>query len=248
MRNNFGLGSSLRRNDWSSLIPRSARDLPKAVMTFPTGCDRLLDNRHIQRTGLIELCQATYKWSYCQGKSVEIVYQSGSGMPFSWCAGLCLFNIPSACKIANPSYFRYFVLCTNQPDRSPDAQILPLVLPLTLQITYTTSPRNPVSQKATRDSHTHIPKTPTQAFRQILHGHSDRSFRLLERGIAHLQARDRHPLAPAELQSILETEKQVDTRPASNSSSPDQPYQADGKRQPTVGRSADSRRDAQTRV
>ena len=117
------------------------------------------------------------------------------------------------CKIANPSYFRYFVLCTNQPDRSPDAQILPLVLPLTLQITHTTSPRNPVSQKATRDSHTHIPKTPTQAFRQILHGHSDRSFRLLERGIAHLQARDRHPLAPAELQSILEMEKQVDTPP-----------------------------------
>lgn len=87
MRNNFGLGYSLRRNDWSSLIPRSARDLPKAVMTFPTGRDRLLDNRHIQRTGLKELYQATYKWSYCQGKSDEIVYQSGSGMPFSWCAG-----------------------------------------------------------------------------------------------------------------------------------------------------------------
>ena len=84
---------------------------------------------------------------------------------------------------------------------------------LSLFKSHTTSPRGSVSEKATRDSHTHIPKTPTQDFRQILHGHSDRSFRLLERGIAHLQARDRHPLAPAELQSILEMEKQVDTPP-----------------------------------
>jgi hypothetical protein len=40
------LGYSLRRNDSSSMISRSAQDLPKLVLTFPTGWDRLLDNRN----------------------------------------------------------------------------------------------------------------------------------------------------------------------------------------------------------
>jgi hypothetical protein len=120
---------------------------------------------------------------------------------------LSLVKIPSACKIASPNYFRYFVLCTNQPDRSPDAQIFPLLLPLTLQITHATSPRNPVSQKTTRDSHTLIPQTSTKPFRQVPHEHSDGSFRLLEGCNLALEARDRHPVAPAKLQSILEMEE-----------------------------------------
>jgi hypothetical protein len=39
----FYLGCSLRRTDLSSLISRSAQDLPKLKMSFPTGRDRLLD-------------------------------------------------------------------------------------------------------------------------------------------------------------------------------------------------------------
>ncbi len=39
-------GHSLRRNDSPSMISRSAWDLPKLMMTFPTGWDRLLDNRY----------------------------------------------------------------------------------------------------------------------------------------------------------------------------------------------------------
>jgi hypothetical protein len=40
-----GPGYSLRRNGSSSMISRSAQDLPKLMMAFPTGWDRLLDNR-----------------------------------------------------------------------------------------------------------------------------------------------------------------------------------------------------------
>ena len=54
---------------------------------------------------------------------------------------LYLFKIPSASKIANPNHFRYFELCINQPDRSPDAQILPLVLSPILQIKDSASAR-----------------------------------------------------------------------------------------------------------
>ena len=48
VRKESGPGYSLKRNDLSSIVPRSARDLPKLIMTFPTGWDRLLDNRHIK--------------------------------------------------------------------------------------------------------------------------------------------------------------------------------------------------------
>ena len=45
MRKEFGVGYSLRRNDLSSMISRSAQDLQKLMMTFPTGWVRLPDNR-----------------------------------------------------------------------------------------------------------------------------------------------------------------------------------------------------------
>ena len=32
---------------------------------------------------------------------------------------VCLVKISSASKVANPNHFRYFDMCTNQPDRSP---------------------------------------------------------------------------------------------------------------------------------
>lgn len=44
MRKEFGY--SLKGNDSSSMIPRSAKDLPHLIMAFPTGWDNLLDNRH----------------------------------------------------------------------------------------------------------------------------------------------------------------------------------------------------------
>jgi hypothetical protein len=40
------LGYSLRRDDSPSMISRSARDLPKLMMTFPAGWDRLFGNRN----------------------------------------------------------------------------------------------------------------------------------------------------------------------------------------------------------
>ena len=45
---NSYLGCSLRRNDLSSSVSRSARDLPELMMTFPTGWERLLDNRNVK--------------------------------------------------------------------------------------------------------------------------------------------------------------------------------------------------------
>ena len=71
---------------------------------------------------------------------------------------LSLVKIPSASKIANPDYFRYFELCTNQPDRSPDAQILPLVLSLTLQITDSAPARDHLSPKTAGNTRSYVPR------------------------------------------------------------------------------------------
>jgi hypothetical protein len=57
--------------------------------------------------------------------------------------GVSLFRTPSVSKLANPNHFRYFELRINQPNRSPNDQIAPLILPITIQITYPTSPLDP---------------------------------------------------------------------------------------------------------
>ena len=70
MRNEIHSRCSLRRDDSSSIVPRSARDLLRAVMTIPAGREMLLDNRILQRTDPKEHCLDTYKRSHCQVKSV----------------------------------------------------------------------------------------------------------------------------------------------------------------------------------
>jgi len=70
VRNEIHSRCSLRRDDSSSIVPRSARDLLRSVMTIPAGREMLLDNRILQRTDPKEHCLDTYKRSHCQVKSV----------------------------------------------------------------------------------------------------------------------------------------------------------------------------------
>jgi hypothetical protein len=73
------LGRSSERNDWSSTIYRSARDLQKAVVTFPNRREGATRQSQNQRTGLMELCLDTDTPSHCQGKSVQIVVRKCTG-------------------------------------------------------------------------------------------------------------------------------------------------------------------------
>jgi hypothetical protein len=53
---------------------------------------------------------------------------------------LCLLKTFSASKEANPNHFRYFAVCTNNPDSRPNAQIPLLVSLVALQIPHPAPP------------------------------------------------------------------------------------------------------------
>jgi hypothetical protein len=161
--------------------------------------------------------------------------------------GVCLFKISSASKVANPNHVRYFEMWTNQPDSRPNAQICLLVSLVALQIPHPASPRSSVSEKAAGDSRAVIAKTQGKPLRQVPHRNPDRSVRLLEGSTSHRPARNRHSLASAELQIVLEMEEQTTSGPTEDPSGADRSHQADGKRQPSLRSSADSRRDVETR-
>jgi len=64
------LGHSLKRNDSSSMISRSAQELPKLMMSFPTGWVRLLDDRNNKEQEslaaiLCRYCQLLSSCAFC---------------------------------------------------------------------------------------------------------------------------------------------------------------------------------------
>ena len=97
-------------------------------------------------------------------------------------------------------------MCINQPDKSPDAQFLPLVLSPILQIKDSASAGDHLPPKTARNTRSHVLETPTAVLRQILLQHHGQCLRLLEGDAAGHQAGNSHPVAPAKLQIVLEME------------------------------------------
>ena len=136
----------------------------------------------------------------------------------------------------------------NKPDRSPNAQFLPLILSPILQIKDSASAGDHLPPKTARNTRSHVHETPTAILRQILLQHHDQCFRLLEGDAAGHQAGNSHPVAPAKLQIVLEMEKPIRSGQTEDPSGPNRSDQTDGKRESSLGRPPDSRRVAQARV
>ncbi len=62
--------------------------------------------------------------------------------------------------MANPDHFRCFEKCINQPDRSPDAQLLPLVLSPILQIKESALAGDHLPPKTARNTRSYVHETP----------------------------------------------------------------------------------------